>query len=68
MSVLLHPTINWQGWQEIKQSKLFSKLPSVERIRLINQLPHSLWTWEMADGGEIDELLDSLDRERQEQD
>ncbi len=68
MSVLLHPTISWQGWQEVKQSQAFLRLTSSERIRLINQLPHSLWTWEMSDSGEIDELLESLGRERQEKD
>lgn len=68
MSVLLHPTINWQGWQEIKQSRVFKHLSSSDRLRLINQLPHNLWTWEMSDSGEIDELLESLGRERQEKD
>ncbi len=68
MSVLLHPTINWQGWQEVKQSHDFQKLVSGERIRIVNQLPHSLWTWEMSDGGEIDDLLESLGRERLEKD
>lgn len=66
MSVLLHPTINWQGWQQVKKSPGFTSLPSSERIRVINQLPHNLWTWEMGDSGEIDELLESLGRERQE--
>ncbi len=68
MTVLLHPTINWQGWQEVKQYSDFQQLPSTERIRLINQLPHSLWIWEMSDSGDIDELLDNLDRGKQEQD
>lgn len=68
MAVLLHPTISWQGWQEIKQSKTFQELPPGERFRLINQLPHNLWAWEMSDGGEIDEMLDSLVRERHEKD
>ncbi len=68
MPVLLHPTINWQGWQEVKQSREFQQLPATERIRLVNQLPHCLWTWELSDNGEIDLLLDSLGRERHEQD
>lgn len=68
MSVLLHPTITWQGWQEVKQSRNFQNLSPSERILIINQLPHSLWAWEMSDGGEIDELLDSLGRERRKND
>lgn len=68
MPVLLHPTINWQGWQKIKQSQTFQRPASSDRIRMINQLPHSLWTWEMSESGEIDELLESLGRERQEKD
>lgn len=64
MVVLLHPTISWQGWQEVKQSLVFQRLSSRERIRLINQLPAGLWTWEMSDSSEIDTLLDGLGRER----
>lgn len=65
MTVLLHPTISWQGWQEVKQSSVFQRLTSAERIRLINQLPHGLWSWEMGDSNEIDALLEGLERERQ---
>ena len=68
MSVLLHPTINWQGWQEIKQSAAFKALDSEARLRLIHQLPHNLWAWEIGDGEEIDLLLENLDKERQERD
>ena len=68
MSVLLHPTINWQGWQEIKQSAAYKKLDAEARLHLINQLPHNLWTWEIGEADEIDLLLDSLDRERKERD
>jgi len=67
MAVLLHPTINWQGWQEVKQSQFFQRLASDERIRLIHQLPHGLWSWEMSDSSEIDALLEGLGRERQDQ-
>ena len=68
MAVLLHPTISWQGWQEVKQSPAFQKLSSDERLRLINQLPHSLWIWEMGESSEIDALLEDLGRERQDKD
>jgi len=68
MTVLLHPSISWQGWQQVKQSRLFQELSAVERIRLINQLPHSLWTWEMSETSEIDALLEGLGRERQDKD
>ncbi len=68
MAVLLHPTISWQGWQQVKQSKAFRRLSAAEKVRLINQLPHGLWTWEMGDSGEIDDLLESLGCERQEKD
>ena len=68
MAVLLHPTISWQGWQEVKQSLAFQELSSGERLRLINQLPHGLWTWEMAESSEIDALLEDLGRERQDKD
>lgn len=68
MTVLLHPTISWQGWQEVKQSQDFQHLVSEERVRLINQLPHNLWSWEMGDSGEIDFLLESLGRDRREKD
>ena len=64
MRVLLHPTINWQGWQEVKKSSIFKILSSEERILLINQLPHGLWTWEMCDNSEIETLLEGLIRER----
>ena len=65
MTVLLHPKISWQGWQEVKKSSVFQRLTSAERILLINQLPHGLWSWEMGDSKEIDALLDGLGRERQ---
>ncbi len=68
MSVILHPTISWQGWQEVKRSRAFQQLTAEERIRLIHQLPHNLWTWEMCDNSEIDLLLESLGRERLEKD
>ncbi len=67
MVVLLHPTISWQGWQEVKQSSAFQQLSSSERIRLVNQLPHGLWSWEMGDSAEIDALLEGLGQERQDQ-
>ncbi len=65
MSILLHPTISWQGWQEVKQSQVFQRLSSEERIRLVNQLPHGLWFWEMDESSEIDALLEGLGREKQ---
>jgi hypothetical protein len=64
MIVLLHPTISWQGWQEVKQSQVFQRLSPGERIRLVNQLPQALWTWEMSDSSEIDALLETLGLER----
>ena len=64
MAVLLHPTITWQGWQEVKQSSVFKALSSIERIRLINQLPHGLWNWEISENNDIEALLEGLIRDR----
>ncbi|MCF6179201.1 MAG: hypothetical protein L3J63_07410 [Geopsychrobacter sp.] len=68
MSVLLHPTISWQGWQQVKRSSAFKRLTSNQRIHLVNQLPHTLWAWEMGDSREIDDLLKSLRPELKEND
>jgi len=68
MSILLHPTISWQGWQQVKQSQAFKGLTASEQIHLINQLPHSLWPWEMSDSCEIDDLLENLRPEIKEND
>ncbi|MDT8421168.1 MAG: hypothetical protein RQ754_12110 [Desulfuromonadales bacterium] len=48
MKILLHPKIDWAGWQAIKRSSLFQSLSSGEQICLTDRLPLQLWQKEQA--------------------
>lgn len=50
MKILLHPKIDWDSWQRIKQSSLFRSLSWGEQVCLIDTLPLKLWQREMAEG------------------
>lgn len=57
MKLLLHPKIDWSGWQQIKQSRWFQSMSWGEQICLIDNLPLKLWQKEIAEGRNPDLLL-----------
>lgn len=60
MKILLHPKIDWDSWQRIKQSALFRNMSWGEQVCLIDTLPLKLWQREMADGQREERVEESM--------